>query len=235
MLKNKVSHPTRHGQNKLIISNVLNDLLLELYDKDVIAYKIINDSKKDYIQTNISWLNLTNNNNFLSYSTPIDSKKQDGPWSKKNRKTSQIRKIIKKIYKRQFSNKQIKTFVSKFIKKYSEFKLNQELKEELKKNRYDDDKIMYNIISYTEKNYIEWKNVDDSLNNIIKFYTLFYITKNKYINLKLYHFEDNIKNSFLILSLKDNKEIKPIFRRFLRDADGIWLLYDIIKNKKDYK
>lgn len=220
-------------QNKLIISDDLNYLLSELYN-DPIAHKIINDSKKDFISTNISWLNLTNNNNLISYSTPINSKKQGGPWVKDNRQASQIRKIIKKIYKREFSNRQIKTFISKFRKVYSDMKLEKIKKKEKDKEndfKFDNDKILENIILYTENDNIKWKIYSNNDYGYVKYSSNIYITRNKYINLKLYYFEQNLKDSYLILSLKNDKDITSMFRELITDVDGIWVLSDIIKNK----
>ena len=104
-----------HPNLEIILKNILKDT------KDPIAYRLIEDSKKDSIPSRFSWFNITKSNDHLSYALPSKVKKNGDEWSKSNRQPTQFRKLIRKVYGKLFSNNQIKSFISKFKNHYYQF------------------------------------------------------------------------------------------------------------------
>lgn len=229
-IDNYTTHVNRKQvKNPLIISDSLKNLLLRIMDlgNDTISKRIIEDSNKNSVPTRISWLNLTDSNDYISYTIPDKVKKPEDAWDKKNRQVSEIKKLIKKIYKNEFSNSQIKTFISKFRKIYSDLKTEKEYHKKTFKNEklFNDNKIIDNLLLQTELNELNWTLLFKN-NNYEKYSTNIYITEYKYVLVELYYMG---KNSFITLNLVDKNKVDKKFIKNIQDPDAIWILLDSIK------
>lgn len=229
-IDNYTTHVNRKQvKNPLIISDSLKNLLLRIMDlgNDTISKRIIEDSNKNSVPTRISWLNLTDSNDYISYTIPDKVKKPEDAWDKKNRQVSEIKKLIKKIYKNEFSNSQIKTFISKFRKIYSDLKIEKEYHKKTFKNEklFNDNKIIDNLLLQTELNELNWTLLFKN-NNYEKYSTNIYITEYKYVLVELYYMG---KNSFITLNLVDKNKVDKKFIKNIQDPDAIWILLDSIK------
>lgn len=227
-INNYTTHVNRKQvMNPLIISDSLKNLLLRIMDlsNDNISKRIIEDSNKNSIPTRISWLNLTNSNDYISYTIPDKVKKPEDAWDKKNRQVSEIKKLIKKIYKNEFSNNQIKSFISKFRKIYSEIKTEKDYHKKTFKNEklFNDNKIIDNLLLQTELNELEWILLFKN-NNYEKYSTQIYITEYKYVLVELYYMG---KNSFITLNLVNKNKVDKKFIKNIQDPDVIWILLAI--------
>jgi hypothetical protein len=229
-IDNYTTHVNRKQvKNPLIISDSLKNLLLRIMDlgNDTISKRIIEDSNKNSVPTRISWLNLTDSNDYISYTIPDKVKKPEDAWDKKNRQVSEIKKLIKKIYKNEFSNSQIKTFISKFRKIYSDLKTEKEYHKKTFKNEklFNNNKIIDNLLLQTELNELNWTLLFKN-NNYEKYSTNIYITEYKYVLVELYYMG---KNSFITLNLVDKNKVDKKFIKNIQDPDAIWILLDSIK------
>ena len=97
-IKNYNTFNNNNNNNKelneyIIISDSLKALLLRMIDMgDVIAKKIIDDTTKGDISARISWLNLTDSDDIISYTIPDKVKKPEDAWLKSNREILDIKK-----------------------------------------------------------------------------------------------------------------------------------------------
>ena len=186
---------------KLHLSQNFENILIRILDKskDPIADKLLKDSKKDKIQTTISWINITKSNNHLSYAIP--GKVNGDAWGKINRNVIQIRKLIKILYKG-FSNTQIRSFISKFKSVYQSYTQGGDKQQNI---NMDDDGIIDSLIDYTKNKKIKWDN-KSSYDYITQLYTNIYLTDNKHLSVTIYDIKTKSISYIVIYFVNNNKK-----------------------------
>jgi len=199
---------------KLYLNKNFENILKMILEKskDPIAERFLSDSKKSHILTRVSWLNITESNDHLSYASPFDVKKTEDGWKKENRNPIQIRKLIRKIYKKTFSNNQIKTFSSKFKMAYSQY--TKGYRENItrttlaltrKPSKLDNERILLNLMVETDNGNIKWVKKNEEYFD--KFETKISVTDKKYLLVTLFYIERTKKNFITIYFINDNDKI----------------------------
>lgn len=207
---------------KLYLNKNLENILIDIKD-DTIANRLLNDSKKSTILTRISWLNITKSNDYISYSTTENIKNPADGWSKENRKSIEIKKLIRKIYNNEFNNKLIKSFINKFRIAYFNFVNNYN-----SKKIYDKD-VLENLIVHTQDNIIQWNKIVNN-SHYEKYRTMLYITTNKYLLIELHITvidDTDILSFYLINKRYDTK----ILIKQIKNNDYIYYIRDVIEHE----
>lgn len=224
-------HNTRGSQPryfKLFLHKNLKEILKRILDNghDPIAFRLLSDSKKSRIQTNISWLNITVSDNYWSYAYISKVKNNiDEAWDKQNRVPVNIYKIVKKIYKKNFSNKQIKSFVAKYRRVYGAYTSEQVSKE----RGINNDDILNKVLDMTYSGYIKWK-IGYKTKAYTNYKSRMYLTDRKYISIDAYVTTGNIDNFIVFYLVTDDNIDSKILIKRINDDDGVWLLENEINS-----
>jgi len=192
-----------HPNFEEILKNILKD------NKDPIAFRLIDDTKKPSIPTRISWLNITQSKDHLSYALPSKVKKPGDEWDKLNRQPNQIKKLIRKIYGSIFSNNQIKSFIGKFKNHYSQF-----TKKPVKKLTQEDT-ILDNLTKETYDGDMKWTLAGSSI-SYDKYTTEIFITDKKHVLVQYY----DMKEGKPFISMKMVTDTEENFIRSIMDPIG---------------